>query len=174
MSRTIRISEETANVINELGGAFDSPDDVIQQLIRDAGYSNKLNEHKSKTGPHQSSNSADGYTAIISLPNGEKEEIEIFDKQSEAMKSVVEVLVYKADLLEKVSIPYIPPRSRNQQNPQALISDVSRHPSGREMNGYKEIEGYYLHTGYDSAGKKERIKDLADECDVDVSFEGDW
>jgi len=35
---TVRISEETKMGLNKLGGTFDTPDDVIQQLIREAGY----------------------------------------------------------------------------------------------------------------------------------------
>ena len=35
---TVRISEETKTALNELGGTFDTPDDVIQQIITEAGY----------------------------------------------------------------------------------------------------------------------------------------
>jgi hypothetical protein len=35
---TARISEETQTALNELGGTFDTPDDVIQRVIREAGY----------------------------------------------------------------------------------------------------------------------------------------
>lgn len=39
---TIRISEDTKSVINELGNTFDSADDVLQRLISEAGYDDLL------------------------------------------------------------------------------------------------------------------------------------
>lgn len=39
---TIRISENTKSVINELGNTFDSADDVLQRLISEAGYDDLL------------------------------------------------------------------------------------------------------------------------------------
>ncbi len=39
---TIRISKETAKAINELGGTFDKPDDVVQRLITEAGHETLL------------------------------------------------------------------------------------------------------------------------------------
>lgn len=39
---TIRISEETKSAINELGNTFDSADDVLKKLIREAGYGELL------------------------------------------------------------------------------------------------------------------------------------
>jgi len=39
---TIRISEDSKYALNELGGTFDKPDDVIQRLIRESGYEELL------------------------------------------------------------------------------------------------------------------------------------
>ena len=44
MAPTIRISEETKQAINQLGGTFDSPDDVIQRLIEEADYGDILSK----------------------------------------------------------------------------------------------------------------------------------
>lgn len=41
---TIRIGKKTAEAINELGGTFDKPDDVIQRLIEEAGHGEQLKE----------------------------------------------------------------------------------------------------------------------------------
>lgn len=46
---TIRISEETAHAINELGGTFDKPDEVLQRIIREAGHGHLLDEKDSTT-----------------------------------------------------------------------------------------------------------------------------
>lgn len=53
---TIRISEETAKAINELGGTFDKPDDVLQRLIQEAGYEDLLiqTERSSKSSESES------------------------------------------------------------------------------------------------------------------------
>jgi hypothetical protein len=44
---TIRISDETASAINELGGTFDKPDDVVQRLIKEAGHGESLPSEQS-------------------------------------------------------------------------------------------------------------------------------
>jgi hypothetical protein len=44
MTPTIRINEGTKEAINQLGGTFDSPDDVIQRLIEEAEYGHLLSE----------------------------------------------------------------------------------------------------------------------------------
>jgi hypothetical protein len=41
MPRQIEISDQTANVLERLGGTFDTPDDVIQGLIEETGRSIK-------------------------------------------------------------------------------------------------------------------------------------
>jgi hypothetical protein len=46
---TIRISEETASAINELGGTFDSVDEVLQRVIREAGHAELLTEPEPTT-----------------------------------------------------------------------------------------------------------------------------
>jgi len=51
MSPTVRIGNDTKRAVNELGGTFDSPDDVFKRLIREAGYGDLLEEeptHKDK------------------------------------------------------------------------------------------------------------------------------
>jgi hypothetical protein len=42
MATTIRIDEDTKEALNQLGGTFDNPNDVIQRLIRDAGHNELL------------------------------------------------------------------------------------------------------------------------------------
>lgn len=37
MSPTIRIDDETKAAINQLGGTFDSADDVVRRLIEESG-----------------------------------------------------------------------------------------------------------------------------------------
>jgi len=78
MSRSVRLSDETATVINELGGTFDSPDDVIQQLIKEAGYEKLLEQ-----GTDEESTKAQSKTA-----NSANERKEQFLSQLEARDEV--------------------------------------------------------------------------------------
>lgn len=46
---TIRISEETKQALNEIGGTFDSPDDVIQRVIEKAGDGSLLEDNQDRS-----------------------------------------------------------------------------------------------------------------------------
>lgn len=50
MSETIRISDEVATVLHNLGGTFDTADDVLRRVLEEAGYevSEKENEEWSQ------------------------------------------------------------------------------------------------------------------------------
>lgn len=39
MAREIEISDEVADVINDIGGTFDTVDDVLRRVLEEAGYS---------------------------------------------------------------------------------------------------------------------------------------
>lgn len=54
MSPTVRIGDDTKMVVNELGGTFDSPDDVFKRLIREAGYGELLEKEPNSTNYQQS------------------------------------------------------------------------------------------------------------------------
>jgi hypothetical protein len=49
MSPTIRIDEDTKRAINELGSTFDSADDVLKRLIREAGHNDLLQNGDSES-----------------------------------------------------------------------------------------------------------------------------
>lgn len=38
MTREIEISEEVADILNDIGGTFDSVDDVLRRVLEEAGY----------------------------------------------------------------------------------------------------------------------------------------
>lgn len=65
MARSVRISEETAEVINELGGTFDSPDDVIQQLIREAGHGERLQSKQTSNEDNEKMSSRERKSQFI-------------------------------------------------------------------------------------------------------------
>lgn len=46
MTTTIRIDENTKEALNQLGGTFDNPNDVIQRLIEEAGHGELLSSNK--------------------------------------------------------------------------------------------------------------------------------
>lgn len=50
MSTTIRISEDTRKQLNSIGGTFDTPDDVIQRLVTEAGYTVPSESNSRNTG----------------------------------------------------------------------------------------------------------------------------
>lgn len=52
---TVRISDETKMALNELGGTFDTPDEVIQRVIREAGYTlpSESNSQDTSTVEHE-------------------------------------------------------------------------------------------------------------------------
>lgn len=56
MRKTLEISEETFDTLNELGGTFDTLDEVLQKLIRDAGYGELLDKGAGGEGNDGSSN----------------------------------------------------------------------------------------------------------------------
>jgi len=50
MSPTIRIDDETRRAIHELGGTFDSADDVVRRLLRESGHGTLLDDREEPGG----------------------------------------------------------------------------------------------------------------------------
>ena len=49
MSPTIRIGEDTKRAVNKLGSTFDSADDVLKRLIREAGHDDLLQDEDAES-----------------------------------------------------------------------------------------------------------------------------
>jgi hypothetical protein len=85
------------------------------------------------------------------------------DNQSESMSKAVDYLVREYDLLDSVSIPYVPGDRK------AILNDEPKHPDGEEMRVHKQISGgYYLDTHMNRNGKERELRRLAGMCGLDV------
>lgn len=96
---------------------------------------------------------------------------EASDNQTEAMKKVTNDLIENHDLpSETEPLPYVPGTKR------ALINTEPTHPAdGEDMRTYRELtNGTYLYTSFDKRRKKHHLKTLAEKCNVEVEFQGDW
>ena len=104
----------------------------------------------------------DGETVLASF---------VDDNQSDVMADAVGHLTEEHDLISKLEpLPFVPGRKN------AIINDEPVHPDGeREMEVYRELPGgYYLCTKLGKSQKSRYVDRLADECGLDVDFEGHW
>jgi hypothetical protein len=105
--------------------------------------------------------------AIVLIENGHI--VESFEKesfQSDAMEKAVEFLIRERDLIDKISIPYIP---RNKKN--AVMNDSPEHYTGKEMSSYKQpASGYYLDTSMSRKNKERVIHQMAKKCGLYADF----
>ena len=104
----------------------------------------------------------DGETVLASF---------VDDNQSDVMADAVGHLIEERDLISKLEpLPFVPGRKN------AIINDEPVHPDGeREMEVYRELPGgYYLCTKLGKSQKSRYVDRLADECGLDVDFEGRW
>jgi predicted CopG family antitoxin len=177
MTRTIRISDETYSDLDDRGTTSDSFDDVIRRLI-ERDRKNSVNAD-GETTDQPSEPDSDTNTDANSTNNNE-EYITVFlgptppdelrhEKQNGAMQAAVSKLVEEHDLIENIDIPY-----RTGGN-QAIIAKEPQHPDGSEMRDQKEIPaGNWLETSFNKEDKQRWIRTLADECDINVAFTGNW
>ena len=87
--------------------------------------------------------------------------------QSDAMEHVAEYLIEEFDLLDRVSIPYIPGRGDR-----ALLNTTSAHPDGSQMDAFRELDnGYYILTKLDSSSKRRYLNKLAQECGLNARLD---
>ncbi|MDG5821060.1 hypothetical protein, partial [Natronococcus sp. A-GB7] len=93
------------------------------------------------------------------------------DNQSDTMEKTVNYLVENYGLISEIGpMPYIPGREK------AIINETPTSPHDEEaMRTYRELSnGYYLDTHASKETKIRTIGRLADECDLEVEFEGEW
>ena len=171
MSKPIRVDDATAYVIKDLVGTFDSPNDVIQRLMEEAGLSEELEQARTEVTAGRDSDT-DTYSVAV-IENGS--EIEMFTDtgrgaQARLMTEVTNYLIRDHELIAQISpLPYV---SRGEK---ALVNDSKTHPDGSGMDGPKPLEGgYYIDTNHGSSAKIVRINDLAGECGLALEFGGGW
>ncbi|WP_435153026.1 hypothetical protein [Haladaptatus sp. DFWS20] len=96
------------------------------------------------------------------------EVIKTFEKanQSDAMQAAVEFLIDDYQLLERISLPYLPGRGDGDR---ALLNDTPTHPNGNEMMAYRELKtGHYLLTKLGASAKRRYLDELARQCGLEA------
>jgi hypothetical protein len=86
------------------------------------------------------------------------------DTQADAMADAVRNLIDKRNLLDEISIPYVPGEK------QAVLNDKPENAEGEEMRGAREISGVYLKTHMSKRQKETRMEELTDKCGLGVRF----
>ncbi|MCQ4331950.1 type I restriction enzyme HsdR N-terminal domain-containing protein [Natronomonas sp. F2-12] len=91
--------------------------------------------------------------------------------QSDVIADAVDYLIENENLISKIEpLPYIPGREK------AIINNEPASPHDEKaMRAYRELAGgYYLDTHANQDGKKRTMSTLTEECDLEVSFSGEW
>jgi hypothetical protein len=92
-------------------------------------------------------------------------------QQKDNMVAVVNHLIEQHNLLDRIELPYTPTWAQTN----CSINEVAEHPDGREINGAEElISGDYLFTALNKGRKRDRIKNLVDRTDVEMTARGKW
>ena len=92
--------------------------------------------------------------------------------QNTVMQNTVEYLIDEYDLLDRISIPYIPGTGEGDR---ALLNWEPEHIDGSGMGGETEItEGLHLFTKLNSEERKRYMRELARKCNVVCRFHGQW
>ena len=91
-------------------------------------------------------------------------------QQKDNMVAVVNHLIERHNLLDHIELPYTHTWTSN-----CSINEVAEHPDGKEMVGAEElISGDYLFTALNKKDKCDRIKNLANRADVEITLRGKW
>lgn len=100
--------------------------------------------------------------------HGDAENTEIkATSQVDAFEKSVEFLINNHNLLEYVSLPFVPGKTK------ALINEAPKNPDSSEMSQYKEIsQGVFLNVNYNRGEKQNLLDRLANFCDLDVHYFG--
>jgi len=91
--------------------------------------------------------------------------------QTEAMKECVIGLIKNHELLDRISMPYIPGTGEGYR---ALLNTEPKHADGSDMERQEEVEEIYLYNKLNSEDKRRYLRELARNCDLVCRFEGDW
>lgn len=92
--------------------------------------------------------------------------------RGELMRDVVAYLIEERELLESITLPYIPGTGEGDR---ALLNRLPEHPDGSEMSSGMEISGgLYLSTELDSGEKQRHMRELARHSGLVCRFDGDW
>lgn len=134
------------------------------QLLTTEGIRRPLSEEPASVSGEEGS----AWESTVEILDGDSV-IQTFEErnQSDAMEHVAEYLIEEFDLLDRISIPYIP-----GQGDRALLNTTSTHPDGSQMDAFRELDnGYYILTKLDSSSKRRHLNTLAQECGLNARLD---
>jgi hypothetical protein len=127
----------------------------------------------SRGSPDQkSTEDREGY--VIEFSDGKvvpEDNQEAHTLQKQNMGAAIDYLIKEYNLVDQIEVPHFPPKARKN----CSINTEPVHPNGEEIRiPYELTNGYYLHTSLNTRGKKNRIRDLAEQVELSVEFLGEW
>ncbi|MFC6734462.1 type I restriction enzyme HsdR N-terminal domain-containing protein [Haladaptatus sp. DYSN1] len=153
-------------VENEAKGFID---DLVATLEEQAHRTPPADESRSRT--HEDSVDGGKYTIKL-LKDGSEVHRVVADNQVGAMVALVEYLIETEELLNAVSLPYVPGTGRGSR---ALLNAKPTHTNGREMRQYEQVAGeYYLFTSLSAKDKKRYLRELPDKVGLQCEFGEKW
>lgn len=157
------LREHGVDVICVTYSSFATEDGELQ-LLTTEGIRRPLSEEpKSVSGGSSSS-----WESTVDILDGDTV-IKTFEEenQSDAMERVTNYLIEEFNLLNQISVPFIPGRGDR-----ALINKTPTHPDGSKMDAYRELEnGYYILTKLDAASKRRHLNTLAQKCGLNARLQ---
>lgn len=92
-------------------------------------------------------------------------------RQKQNMGAAIDYLVGQYDLIDAIEVPHFPSKAKKN----CSINTDPIHPNGEDMRiPYELSNGYYLHSHLSRQAKISRIRDLAEQVGLSVSFLGEW
>lgn len=132
------------------------------------------NEDTEQSASEQIGTAANEVEYIIRFSDGQavpEQSQEAHTTQKQNMGEAIDYLIESHNLIDEIEIPHFPPQARKN----CSINTEPVHPNGDEMRiPYELTNGYHLHTSLNTRGKKNRIRDLAEQVDLSVEFDGAW
>lgn len=143
-------------------------DELIDSLGTDSDADFSLDSPKSVPAEEVDSK-PEGYLITI-MKDGKEETSFVADNQSDVMAKAVDCLIQQHGLIDELDdFPYVPGKKK------AILNTEPKHPSGEEMQLYREIsDGYYVFVSLKQEDKKRYVERFATLCGLTVSFDGDW
>lgn len=86
-----------------------------------------------------------------------------------AMAQAIEYLLRERGLGHRLQFPYAP-----AEDGTAFLHRAPRHPDGRDMQSWRDLDELALYTGQAVGVKQERVRTLAERVGLRVMFSGDW
>jgi hypothetical protein len=167
-------------VVDQVGEVVSQPaeslsktfvDDLIAELEQDRngngiGSDPTSSLSEATANPEQIDQSG-SYVVALTTPEGSTHISG--ESQSDVMEETVDHLIEDHGLIDAYApLPYVPGKKI------ALLNDEPNHLNGEEMRTYRQVGGnYFVYTSLNKNDKKRHLRDFADACGVEISFDGE-